>query len=80
VRSGGGGSSGAAAVDGRFTAGSRAVRVCDGSAGGGKTVASGERGRGTTVPRHETGRRHLGTVPRHGDPCLASCLAINDRW
>ena len=63
-----------------FTAGLRAVPVCDGSAGGGKTAASGERGPGTAVVGHETGRRHLGTVPRHGDPCLASCLAINDRW
>ena len=80
VRSGRGGSTGARAVHGRFTGGSRAVRVCDGSAGGGKAGQSGERGRGTAVPRHETGRRHLGTVPRHGDPCLASCLAINDRW
>ena len=80
VRSGGGGSTGPGAVHGRFTAGLRVLRVCDGSASGGKTGQSGERGRGTTVPRHETGRRHLGTVPRDGDPCLASCLAINDRW
>ena len=80
MRSGGGGSSGAAAVDGRFTAGLRAVRVCDGSAGGGKTATSGESGPGTAVVEHETGRRHLGTVPRGGDPCLASCLAVNDRW
>ena len=80
ARSGGGGSTGAGAVCGRFTAGLRVLRVCDGSAGRDKTGQGGERGRGTTVPRHETGRRHLGTVPRHGDPCLASCLAINDRW
>ena len=80
VRSGGGGSTGPGAVHGRFTAGLRVLRVCDGSAGGGKAGQGGERGRGTTVPRHETGRRHLGTVPRGGDPCLASCLAINDRW
>ena len=78
--SGRSGSTGAAAVHGRFTAGLRVLRVCDGSAGRGKTGQGGERGRGTTVPRHETGRRHLGTVPRHGDPCLASCIAINDRW
>ena len=80
VRSGRSGSTGAAAVHGRFTAGLRVLRVCDGSAGGGKTAASGERGPGTAVVGHETGRRHLGTVPRDGDPCLASCLAINDRW
>ena len=80
MRSGRGGSTGARAVHGRFTAGLRAVPVCDGSAGGGKTAASGERRLGTAVLGHETGRRHLGTVPRHGDPCLASCLAINDRW
>ena len=80
VRSGGGGRSGAETVHGRFKGGLRAVRVCDGSAGGGKAGQSGERGRGTTVPRHEAGRRHLGTVPRGGDPCLASCLGTNDRW
>ena len=80
VQSGRSGSTGAAAVHGRFTGGSRAVRVCDGSAGGGKTAASGERGPGTAVVAHETGSRHLGTVPRDGDPCLASCLATNDRW
>ena len=67
-----GGKSGAPAL--------RAVRVCDGSAGGGKTAASGEREHGTAVVGHEKGRRHLGTVPRDGDPCLASCLATSDRW
>ena len=80
VRSGRSGSTGAAAVHGRFPADLRRPRACDGSAGRCKAGQGGERGRGTTVSRHETGRRHLGTVPRHGDPCLASCLAINDRW
>ena len=80
MRPGGGGSTGARAVCRRFTGGLRAVRVCDGSVGGGKTAASGEREPGTAVVGHETGRRHLGTVPRDGDPCLASCLATNDRW
>ena len=69
VRSGGGGSTGAGAVHGRFTAGLRVLRVCDGSASGGKAGQSGERGRGTTVPRHETGRRHLGAVPSDDGPC-----------
>ena len=75
-----GGSSGASAVGRRFTGGLRAVPACDGSAGGGKTARSGERRPRTAVPRHETGRRHLGTVPRDDGPCLASCLVTNDRW
>ena len=62
---------GSRAVHGRFTGGLRAVRVCGGSAGCGKAAQRGERGRGTTVPRHETGRRGLGAVPSGGGPCLA---------
>ena len=71
-----------AVVDNQVVYGSESGQVltCDGSAGGGKTAASGERERGTAVVGHETGGRHLGTVPRDGDQCLASCLATNDRW
>ena len=52
------------AVYGRLTA----VKVCDGSANGGKTAQSDERPPGTTVPRRETGRHRLGTVPSGGGP------------
>ena len=52
------------AVHGRLTA----VKVCDGSASGGKTAQSDERPPGTTVPRCETGRHRLGTVPSGGGP------------
>ena len=54
---------------GRWRGGSKRSRFVTGAPLGGKTPQSDERGPGTTVPRHETGRRHLGAVPSGDDPC-----------
>ena len=67
-------------VQGGSRGGSGGVPVCDGSAAGGKTARSGGKRPGTTVPRHETGRRGLGAVPINERPVLSWCLSINGRW
>ena len=65
---------------GRWRGGSKRSRFVTGAPPGGKTTQTDERGPGTTVPRHETGRPHLGAVPSGDGPCLAGCLETNGRW